>query len=191
MPKKIDPPAARGACDSCESTSRNTPDRRPGCPDCDGHRHQCGGRSGAPPGRKLSDLRTWRETLHAQLEAHPLHPVLHSIAAVGIRTEARILTEVGGKDFPTAGLLASQAGLSPVTWRSVSSIRGDHSSRTGNKILLKRALFLSSFAALKDPPSRAYYDRKRAAGKKHNLALIALARRRCDVIYVMLRDGTL
>ena len=36
-----------------------------------------------------------------------------------------------------------------------------------------------------------YYDRKRAQGKKHNQALIALARRRCDVIYAMLRDGTL
>ncbi|MEW1980260.1 IS110 family transposase [Citricoccus sp. NPDC079358] len=142
----------------------------------------------------LADLRTSRDTLHAQVEtlveAHPLHTVLSSIPAVGIRTEARILTEVIGKDFPTAGHLASYAGLSPVTWRSGTSIRGDHSSRRGNKIL-KRALFLSAFAALKDPLSRAYYDRKRAQGKKHNQALIALARRRCDVIYAMLRDGTL
>ncbi|MHA7298665.1 IS110 family transposase, partial [Pseudarthrobacter sp. MDT3-1] len=49
----------------------------------------------------------------------------------------------------------------------------------------------SSFAALKDPLSRAYYDRKRAEGKRHNQALIALARRRCDVLFAMLRDGTL
>lgn len=142
----------------------------------------------------LADLRASRETIHTQVEAiveaHPLHKVLSSIPAVGIRTEARILTEVVGKDFATAGHLASYAGLSPVTWRSGSSIRGDHSSRRGNKIL-KRALFLSAFAALKDPLSRAYYDRKRAQGKKHNQALIALARRRCDVIYAMLRDGTL
>ena len=142
----------------------------------------------------LADLRASRDTLHTQVEAiveaHPLHQVLSSIPAVGIRTEAQILTEVVGKDFATAGHLASYAGLSPVTWRSGTSIRGDHSSRRGNKIL-KRALFLSAFAALKDPLSRAYYDRKRAQGKKHNQALIALARRRCDVIYAMLRDGTL
>ena len=54
----------------------------------------------------------------------------------------------------------------------------------------KRALFLSAFAALHDPTSRAYYDRKRAAGKKHNAALICLARRRCDVLHAMLRNGT-
>ena len=56
---------------------------------------------------------------------------------------------------------------------------------------LKRALFLSAFAALHDPTSRAYYDRKRAEGRKHNAALICLARRRCDVLYAMLKNKTL
>lgn len=142
----------------------------------------------------LAGIRQARETVLTQVEAlveaHPLHPVLTSLPAVGVRTAARILTEVVGKDFATAGHLASYAGLAPVTWRSGSSIRGDHPSRKGNKTL-KRALFLSAFAALKDPLSRAYYDRKRAEGKRHNQALIALARRRCDTLFAMLRDGTL
>ncbi|WP_434612746.1 IS110 family transposase [Arthrobacter sp. A5] len=139
----------------------------------------------------LAGLRKARVEGHtrveALVEAHPLHLVLSSIPAVGIRTEARILTEVVGKHFATAGHLASYSGLAPVTWRSGTSIRGDHPSRKGNKIL-KRALFLSAFAALKDPTSRDYYDRKRAQGKRHNQALIALARRRCDMLFAMLRD---
>ena len=100
----------------------------------------------------------------------------------------RILTEVVGKDFPTAGHLASYAGLAPVTRRSGTSIRGDHPPRGGNKVL-KRALFLSACAALSDPVSRTHYDRERAQQKKHNEALIALARRRTDVPYAMLRDN--
>ena len=36
-------------------------------------------------------------------------------------------------------------------------------------------------------PRRAYCDRKRAKGKKHNAAVICLARRRSDVILTMLR----
>ena len=40
----------------------------------------------------------------------------------------------------------------------------------------------AAHAALHDPDSRVYYDRKRAQGKKHNAALICLARRRTDVI---------
>jgi len=142
----------------------------------------------------LARLHEGRAMVHAQVEAlveaHPLYPVLMSLPAVGIRTAARILTEVAGKDFPTAGHLASYAGLAPVTWRSGSSIRADRASRKGNKVL-KRTLYLSAFAALKDPQSRSYYDRKRAEGKHHSQALIALARRRCDTLYAMLRDGTL
>ena len=141
----------------------------------------------------LAGFREARDAVYAQVEAlveaHPLHTVLTSLPAVGVRTAARILTEVIGKDFASAAHLASYAGLTPVTWRSGSSIRADRASRKGNKVL-KRALFLSAFAALKDPLSRAYYDRKRAEGKRHNQALIALARRRCDTLYAMLRDGT-
>lgn len=124
------------------------------------------------------------------VEAHPLSIVLMSMPGVGVRTAARLLTEVAGKHFESAGHLASYAGLAPVTRRSGSSIRGEHSSRRGNRVL-KRALFLSAFAALRDPVSRAYYDRKIAQGKRHNQALIALARRRCDVLFAMLRDGSL
>lgn len=140
----------------------------------------------------LKQLRTSRQEIlikvKSLVEDHPLHEVLTSMPAVGVRTEARIITEVIGKQFQSAGHLASYAGLAPVTWRSGTSIRGDHPSKKGNKSL-KRTFFLSAFAALKDPLSRAYYDKKRAEGKRHNQALIALARRRCDVLFAMLRDG--
>jgi transposase len=112
------------------------------------------------------------------------------MAGIGVRTAARLLLEISDiSAFPTPGHLAAYAGLAPVTRRSGSSIRGEHPPRGGNKAL-KRALFLSAFAALSDPTSRAYYDRKRAQGKRHNAALICLARRRVDVLYAMLRDGT-
>ena len=134
-----------------------------------------------------------RAELAAQIEkvldAHPLATVLTSMPGVGVRTAARILLDVGdASGFQTAGHLAAYAGLAPVTRRSGTSIRGEFPARSGNKHL-KRALFLSSFAALRsDPISRAYYDRKRAEGKKHNAALICLSRRRCDVLFAMLRN---
>jgi hypothetical protein len=46
-------------------------------------------------------------------------------------------------------------------------------------------MFLSAFAALRDPVSRAYCTRKIARGKRHDQALIALARRRCAVLFAM------
>lgn len=129
--------------------------------------------------------------LEEVLDEHPLAQVLISMPGVGIRTGARILLEVGDASaFPTSAHLAAYAGLAPVTRRSGSSIRGEHPPKGGNK-QLKRAFFLSAFAALHDPASRAYYDRKRAQGKRHNAALICLARRRADVLHKMLRTGTL
>jgi transposase len=143
---------------------------------------------------QLATLRRQRAEVAVEVEqlveAHPLHQVLTSMPGVGVGTCARLLTEISGRSFDTAGHLAAYAGLAPVTRRSGTSIHGEHHSRRGNKVL-KRALYLSAFAALRDPVSRAYYDRKIGQGKHHNQALIALARRRCDVLYAMLRDGTL
>lgn len=131
------------------------------------------------------------QQIEEMLNDHPLAKVLTSMPGIGVRTGARILLEVGdGSSFPTSGHLAAYAGLAPVTRRSGTSIRGEHPNRAGNK-QLKRAFFLAAFAALRDPASRAYYDRKRAQGKKHNAALVCLARRRIDVLHAMLKHGTL
>ncbi|CCW11850.1 IS110 family transposase [Rhodococcus aetherivorans] len=138
----------------------------------------------------LQQRKSIAEDVERMLDDHPLSQVLMSMPGVGIRTAARILLEVGdGSAFASAAHLAAYAGIAPVTHRSGSSIRGEHPARSGNR-KLKRALFLSAFAALHDPTSRAYYDRKRAEGKKHNAALICLARRRCDVLYAMFKNKT-
>jgi len=115
-----------------------------------------------------------------------------SMPGVGIKTAATILLAIGdGSSFRTSGHLAAYAGIVPVTRRSGTSIRGEFPARSGNKEL-KNALFRSAWiASCHDPLSKAYYERKRAEGKKHNAAIICLARRRCDVIFAILKNGTL
>lgn len=113
---------------------------------------------------QLRDVSTERaalaEDLEARLEAHPLAEVLTSMPRVGLRTAIKILTIVGdGSAFPTAGHLAAYAGLAPVTRSYGTSIKGETRSQRGHHAL-KSALFLSAFASLGDPASRAYYDRK-------------------------------
>ncbi|MGP5123169.1 IS110 family transposase [Glutamicibacter ardleyensis] len=129
--------------------------------------------------------------LEAMVEAHPLYPVLTSMPGVAVRTAAIIIAEISGKTFTSAAALASYAGLAPTTRQSGTSIKSERVSHSGNK-RLKRALFLSAFASIRfDPTSREYYDRKRAQGKRHNQALIALAHRRLTVLFAMIRDGSL
>ncbi|MFI6527677.1 IS110 family RNA-guided transposase [Streptomyces uncialis] len=139
----------------------------------------------------LDQRRILAARIEELLENHPLSKVLTSMPGIGVRTGARILIDVGdGSNFPSAAHLAAYAGLAPATRSSGSSIRGEQPSRRGNK-QLKRAFFLSAFAALADPASRTYYDKKIAQGKHHTQALLCLARRRADVLFAMLRDGTL
>jgi transposase len=134
-----------------------------------------------------------RDTLAAEIEeaflAHPFGELLSSMPGIGPRIGSRILAEIGdGTRFADGDKLASYAGLAPVTRQSGKSLNGESKSRRGNH-RLKNAMFLAAFASLRAPESKAFYDRKRAAGKRHNAALICLARRRCNVILAMLRTG--
>ena len=132
-----------------------------------------------------------RDALAAEIEetflAHPSGELLASLPGIGPRTGARILAEIGdGSAYANGSKLAAYAGLAPVTRQSGISLAGESRSRRGNH-RLKNAMFLAAFASLRDPASKAFYDRKRTEGKRHNAALICLARRRCDVILAMLR----
>lgn len=98
------------------------------------------------------------------LEDFPIASVLMSMPGFGIKTAAQILLNIGdGTAFESASHLAAHAGIVPVIRRSRTSIRGEFPARSGNK---------------------------HAEGKHHNAAMICLARRRCNVIYAMLREGT-
>ena len=146
---------------------------------------------------RIRQLREQREQLAAKvetlLEDHPLLTVLTSMPGIAVRTASQILLAISGDitRFNSAAHLAAYAGIAPVTRRSGTSIRGEHPARGGNK-RLKNALWQTSFiAAFHDPESHAYYQRKRNEGKRHNAAIICLARRRCNVIYSMLKNATL
>ncbi|MFD4415557.1 transposase [Streptomyces sp. NPDC058476] len=82
--------------------------------------------------------------------------------------------------------MASYAGLAPAAKARGTPIHREH-ARGGNR-QLKRALFLSAFAALHDPASRSYCDRCRARAKTHTQPLLRLARQP-NVLCAMLPDG--
>jgi hypothetical protein len=104
---------------------------------------------------------------------------------------AEFLVVVGNLSaFASADHLAAYSGLVPAANDSGKRVGNNRRMRGGNKNL-KRIFYQAAFASLRSSPeSRAFYDRKRAEGKRHIQALIALARRRVNVIWAMLRDGT-
>ena len=141
----------------------------------------------------LTKIAARRDALKGDIEeaflAHPLGKVLVTLCGFGPRTGARTLAEIGDPHrFATGGHLASYAALAPVNRQSGRTLDTATRQRRGNH-RLKNALFLAAFVATQhDPDARAYYQRKRAEGKKHNAAVICVTRRRCDLILAMLKN---
>ena len=131
------------------------------------------------------------EELKHRFFTRPEASILTSLPGMGPVLGAEFLVAAGDLSaFSSADQLAAYAGLVPAAHDSGKRAGNDHRMRGGNKVL-KRAFYQSAFASLRTSPvSRAYYDRKRREGKRHTQAVIALARRRVNVLWAMLRDGT-
>lgn len=122
------------------------------------------------------------------LANHPDAALVMTLPGMGAVLTAEFLAVAGGiARFPSGDHLAAAAGMAPALNQS-GKVRYLQRALTGDRVL-KRVFYQSAFCALqRDPTSRAYYDHKRAEGKTHHQAVIALARRRINVLYAMLRD---
>jgi transposase len=131
------------------------------------------------------------EEIRQRFFARPEARILSSLPGMGPILGAEFLVAVGDiSAFESADRLAAYAGLVPAAHDSGKRVGNNKRMRGGNKTL-KRVFYQSAFASLRSAPqSRVFYDRKRAEGKRHTQALIALARRRVNVLWAMLRDGT-
>jgi transposase len=131
------------------------------------------------------------EEIGERFFARPEARILASLPGMGPILGAEFLVCVGDiLAFESADRLAAYAGLVPAARDSGKRVGNRRRMRGGNKTL-KRIFYQSAFASLRSAPeSRAFYDRKRAEGKGHTQALVALARRRVNVVWAMLRDGT-
>jgi transposase len=131
------------------------------------------------------------EEIGQRFFARPEARILISLPGMGPILGAEFLVCVGDIcAFESADRLAAYAGLVPAARDSGKRVGNNRRMRGGNKSL-KRVFYQSAFASLRSASeSRAFYDRKRAEGKRHTQALIALARRRVNVLWAMLRDGT-
>lgn len=128
--------------------------------------------------------------IEVRFRDHPLATVITSLPGVGPVLGAELIAATGGDvaAFGSPGRLAAFAGLAPAP-RDSGRINGNlHRPRRYHRGLL-RVFYLSSMISIRTcPASRAYYDRKRAAGKTHTQAVLALSRRRVNVLWAMIRD---
>lgn len=134
-------------------------------------------------------LATLEVQLTAAFRAHPHACAIESMPGFGPVLGAMLLVAAGDlRSYPDPGHLAAAAGLVPVPKDSGRRVGNVHKPRRYSRPL-RHALYLSALSSLRTPgPNRDYYEKKRAAGRTHKQALIALARRRVDVLWALIRD---
>lgn len=134
------------------------------------------------------------KAVDAQIETafaeHPHAAIIQSMPGFGPVLGASLLVSANDlRAFPSPGHLAAAAGLVPVP--------NDSGRRSGNlhrpqrySRPLRHVFYLSAQTAMMRPgPNRDYYLKKRAHGATHSQAVIALARRRIDVLWALLREN--
>jgi transposase len=126
----------------------------------------------------------------ARFREHELAEVISSMPGIGPLLGAEFLAATAGDmgRYGTADRLASLAGVAPVP-RDSGNVSGNlHRPRRYHRGL-QRVFYTSALISIRNcDASRRFYERKRAEGKRHTQAVLALARRRVNVLWALIRD---
>ncbi|MFD7447543.1 IS110 family transposase [Kitasatospora sp. NPDC059827] len=128
--------------------------------------------------------------IEERFREHPDAEVITSMPGIGDTLGAEFIAATGGDmaAFGSADRLAGVAGLAPVP-RDSGKISGDmRRPRRYSRRLLRMFYLSAQTASIHCPESRRFYQRKRAEGKSHEQAILALARRRLNVLWALIRD---
>ncbi len=129
--------------------------------------------------------------IEGRFRQHRHAEVIASMPGIGPLLGAEFLAATGGDmdAFDSADRLAGFAGVAPAA-RDSGKISGNLHRPKRYSRRLQRVFYTSALISIRCcDESRRFYDRKRAEGKRHVQAVMALARRRVNVLWALLRDG--
>ncbi|MER7578222.1 IS110 family transposase [Streptomyces sp. NPDC126514] len=128
--------------------------------------------------------------IEGRFREHELADIVLSVPGIGPVLGAEFLAAVGGSldGFDSPDALAAFAGTAPAP-RDSGKVSGNLHRPIAYHRRLQRVFYTSALVSIRcDPNSRKFYDRKRVEGKKHVQAVLALARRRVNVLWALIRD---
>ena len=120
-----------------------------------------------------------------------VEPDITTIPGVSTTTGAQIVAEIGDvKRFRNAASIVKYAGLnSGVDESGKYSAEGVPITKHGSPYLRRSLWLAANRAGQYDPRLKEYYDKLRRKGKPHRVAVTAVARKLCHVVYAVMRDG--
>ncbi|WP_420706696.1 transposase [Streptomyces sp. NRRL S-1824] len=128
--------------------------------------------------------------IEARFRDHHHFDVITSMPGLGVILGVEFLAATGGDmtAFGTSDRLASFGGVAPVP-RDSGKVSGNLRRPQRYNRRLQRVFYTSAlFSIRRCEESRRFYDRKRAEGKRHTQVVLALARRRVNVLWALLHE---
>lgn len=119
-----------------------------------------------------------------------LEPLILTIPGISVVLGAQIVAEIGDVSrFKNAASIVKYAGLnSGVNQSGKFEAAGSPITKAGSPYL-RHALWLAAERARAyDPKLGEYYAKKRAEGKCYRVAITAIARKLCHIVYAIMRD---
>ena len=115
--------------------------------------------------------------------------LLRSAPGVGRVTSGVLLGALPELGQLSRRAIAALSGVAPFN-RDSGRYRGQRHI-AGGRAQVRHALFMATFNAIRrDPTLRGYYERLRAAGKPHRVAMVACMRKLLTILNAMLKHAT-
>ena len=137
----------------------------------------------------LSEIAALEESIEKLSRESELARRLRSIPGFGVISAAELAGEIGTLErFSSEASLALYLGMCPLD-RQSGQFHGTASPRQVNRRAKAAMMVAVAHHIWEVPESRAYYERKRAEGKRHNQAVRSMARHLVRVIWSMIKHG--
>lgn len=140
---------------------------------------------------RKQDIKAVEEKIKAGYRRFPESAILSSMPGIGDVLGAVILSEIGDvSQYKDSGHLAAYSGVAPSKRQSGTTLNSGKKKVKCNHQLRNAFCESARISINYDEWSAWFYEKKRAEGKKHRQAILALARHRTDIIYAMLKTGS-
>jgi len=134
---------------------------------------------------QIADLDYEIKTIYSELDEF-----LTTIPGVGEVLAPIILAEIGDVNrFSDPAKLVAFTGVDPSTNQSGQKVSGDEKISKRGSPYLRYAIHTAAFVAISnDEHLREFYDRKKAEGKHHYVALAGVQRKLLQIIWAVLKE---
>jgi transposase len=145
----------------------------------------------------IAALRTERKALEGEIEVHikarddtrSLYKRLVTVPGVGLIVAATLIAELPELGRLSRRQIAALAGLAP--FPNESGDRKGYRSIRGGRDEVRQVLFNCALVAVRhNPIAKPFYERLRARGKPHKVALVATMRKLLTILNAMLKTNT-